>query len=333
MVRTATIALLLSGVAAAQDPAALATARAVTVEGLKAYDDGRYAEAERKLGVAYGVVKLPTIGRARARALVELGRWVEAAELYLEVARLPVTSGDPSAQLRAQQEATAERSALVPRIPKLVVSIEGVEARAVTASVDGTSVHSSLLSEGFLVDPGTRRVSVVLGEQQQSREFVAREGQTETLRMRFGPAAAAPGAAQPTSSPDEASSASREPLAAAHADVSERGTHQRTVAWLGLGLGAAGVATGVVTASMALSKQAELEDEGCREGHCYNDQQRDVDAYQAFRSVSTAGFVIGGLGLVGGAVLLITSPRKRSVAGPGVVPWVSVGSAGVAGRF
>ena len=70
--------LLLSSVAAGQSDTTVTAAREIARQGLKAYDAGRYEEAADKLSRAYAVVKLPTLALHTARALVKVGRLVEA---------------------------------------------------------------------------------------------------------------------------------------------------------------------------------------------------------------------------------------------------------------
>jgi hypothetical protein len=58
----------------------------------------------------------------------------------------------------------------------------------------------------------------------------------------------------------------------------------------------------------------------------------EVDDYNSLRPISTAGFVVGGVGVAGGLTLLLTAP-KRPETEAHVSPWLGLGSAGVSGRF
>jgi hypothetical protein len=101
---------------------------------------------------------------------------------------------------------------------------------------------------------------------------------------------------------------------------------------VGLGVGGAGLLFGSVTGLVVLSKKSALEDDGCVDARCYGDQADDVDSYNSMRTLSTVGFVVGGLGAAAGAALLLTAPSEEQT-GAALRPWVSVGAAGVAGRF
>ncbi len=85
---------------------------------------------------------------------------------------------------------------------------------------------------------------------------------------------------------------------------------------MGLGLGGAGLAVGAITGGLALSKHSSLVSQ-CSGGHCYDTQKAalsgDVDSYHTLGTVSTAGFIAGGVLAAGGLVLVLTSP-KGSVA-------------------
>ena len=99
-----------------------------------------------------------------------------------------------------------------------------------------------------------------------------------------------------------------------------------------MGVGAWGLLIGAGAGVVALKQQHELDDGGCRNGVCYEDQRSDVDNYNAMRTLSTVGFIVGGIGGAAGAALLLTAPSTAE-GGVAVSGWVGVGAAGVAGRF
>jgi hypothetical protein len=103
--------------AQAVDDAARGAARTLGYDGVKAYNAGDYAVADQKLEKAYRVVKVPSLGLWSARALVKLGRLVEASERYREVTQLEVSGGEQAVQKQAQADAQSELDSLTPRIP------------------------------------------------------------------------------------------------------------------------------------------------------------------------------------------------------------------------
>jgi hypothetical protein len=67
---------------------------------------------------------------------------------------------------------------------------------------------------------------------------------------------------------------------------------------------------------------------------------KDLDAFRSLRTVSTIGYVVGGVGIAAGVTLLLTAPESKPAAEahaaldtPRWTPYVGLGSAGVAGTF
>src|SRR5262245_17640646 len=72
------------------DDAARTKARALGYAGVEAYGNGDYSEASAKLEESFQLLPAPSLGLWSARALVGLGRWVEAEQRYRAVAALAV---------------------------------------------------------------------------------------------------------------------------------------------------------------------------------------------------------------------------------------------------
>ncbi len=105
----------------------------------------------------------------------------------------------------------------------------------------------------------------------------------------------------------------------------------RSVGWVALGVGGAGLLAGVVTGAAAGAKKGDFnESVGCRDNQCPPSQADAVDTYNALRHASTAAFVTGGILAAAGAVFLFAnlSPSDSRAA---VV--VTPGSVSVRARF
>ena len=339
--RAIALGLLLSPLAAGQSDTNVTAARQIARQGLEAYDAGRYDEAADKLSRAYEVVKLPTLALHTARALVRAGKLVEASEIYLQATRLEARGEFQAEQERAQQDAARERAELVPRIPTVVVQVEGAPPNEVTVTVDGREVPMALLGGGYVVNPGTRALLAQHAGRSVSEQVVLAEGERKSVVLRFAPQpeasavapADAPASPLPTLPPPPVAAPARTISSVpAAADTGSDGSVQRSLGWVGLGIGGAGLIFGSVTGIAVGSKKSELDAGGCVDGGCYPHQADDVDSYNQLRTLSTIGFVVGVVGATTGATLLLTAPDPEPTTAR-VHGWIGVGSVGVAGRY
>jgi hypothetical protein len=329
-------AVLLAGTPAmAQevDEATRAAARQIGREGLEAYKQGQYEDALEKLNRAYDVVKAPTLGLWTARTMVQLGMLVEASERYVEVSRLEVSGGDTALQEEAKKVATEEREALLPRIPQLKLVVEGAAPDQVQVQLDGKDVPASLLGLQRPVNPGVRKAVGKCGDETVTEEATLAEGENKSLVLRFSPAPAT-AAAPPASATTTAPATALAPTQPTADGGTSPGSAQRTAGWVSLGIGGVGVVVGGVSGAIVLSTKSKLDSsEECVKQACGPVEYDNVDRLNSMRTVSTVGFVTGGVGLAAGLTLLLTTPKARETAQPQVAPWIGFGSAGVSGRF
>ena len=102
------------------------------------------------------------------------------------------------------------------------------------------------------------------------------------------------------------------------------------------GIGAAGLVTGAVAGGLALSKRSSL-DSVCTSAHaCPLGESGDISSLQTTSTVSTVGFIVGGVGVVTGALFLLllrpSSTAEPSASGA-LVPYVGPAGAGLTGTF
>ena len=309
----------------AQTNADIMTSREIAADGIAAFDAGDYARAAARLGQAYEIVKVPTIALYRARALVQLGRLVEASELYQEATTLEGDLGKQSTQEAAQQQARQERQQLLQRIPRLKVRVEGASLDDVEIKVDDNPAAPQLLREGYAVDPTEHRIVGELRGEVVSADVALQEGETITVTLEFQ------GRGQPASAASSGSFGSQDPRA--DQSAAPRGRLQRTLGWVGIGAGAGALAAGGVSGLISLSKSKQLDDAGCDASHeCYEDQEKDVTAHNRAQVIANVGYVTGGMLAATGLTLLLTAPRGKPQQAR-LAPWVGWGQAGVRGRF
>jgi hypothetical protein len=105
-----------------------------------------------------------------------------------------------------------------------------------------------------------------------------------------------------------------------------------TLAWVSFGVGGAGLTLGVIAGLVAGGKHSTLE-EVCNNpaATCPPAYAEDLDAFHTWRTISTIGYVVGALGVAGGATLWLTAPRARNGTATGL--WLGPTSAGITGRF
>lgn len=303
------------------DDATRSAARSLGYEGINDFQAGKFATASDKLDRAYRALQVPSLGLWSARALEKSGKLVAAAERYLEVQRLDATGGDVAVQQKAQADAQTEYAALEPRIPSIVIRIEGAKEDAVSVSVNGVAVPSSILGVKRLVDPGEVKVEATFEGQTLNESRTLREGESTTVVLEFS----ASGAAAPSKQPEPGVA-----TASVTADEPASGS-ARTLGFVALGLGGAGIVVGAVTGGLAMSGKSSLK--GCEDTRCPPSQQSDVDSYNRFRTISTIGFIGGAVLAATGVVLVLSSPKRTdaSVAGTRVAlsPWLGGGVAGL----
>ena len=316
------------------DDANKAAARNLGYEGVESYQRGDYAGASERLERAFQVMRAPSLGLWSARASEKLGRLVEASERYLEVTRLEVGAGEAAVQKQAQAEAATEREALLPRIPSLLLKVEGAERSALQCSVDSVSVPAALIGVGRPVNPGAHRIEVRFGAQTKIEQVTLAEGEKKEVTLRFD-AASKPANPQPpaTSAVTAAERSAVAPISRS-TSVSRSSSMQRSLGFVAVGVGGAALVGGGVATVLALNKRSSISQQ-CPNDECLPSAHAGADSYNALRTLSSVG-VIGGavLGSVG-VVLLLTAPATSEAhANPGQLKaWVRAGSAGISGSF
>lgn len=305
-----------------------ATARQLGEEGAALFAAGDHAGALKKYEVAYALVPVTTLGVRIARSLDKLGKLLAAEAKYRAVLAMDLPANAPAVHVEAKEQARAELAALEKRIPRIVVEPEGdADADGTTIAIDGTDIPRGAWKTKRAVDPGPHRIVLVRGDRQTVKDVRVEEG--ETLRVGL----AAPGAVQPPTAATTAPPAASSPPPASHTEPrprppSDDGT-RRTVGYVALGVGAAGLVLGAYGGLSALSKKGSL-DERCKDG-CPPSAFDDLDRYDTARTLSTVGFLVGAAGTTAGVLLLFTDVGKGSSTRTS--GYVGPGSVGVRGAF
>jgi hypothetical protein len=242
---------------------------------------------------------------------------VEASERYLEAVRAEI-SGDRELQEQAQKDAAAEREQLLPRIPTLSITVEGPSCDKLELSLNGQSLSAGLVDTPLPTNPGPVTVVARCNELEASETIELAEATQRQLTLQLAPTGAA-GAPAPGQE-------------AAPSDVgpaSKQARWQPTAGWISIGVGGAGIVLGAISGGIALGKVSEL---GCdSSGACPGASDDELASANTLRTVSTVGFIAGGVLAAAGVTLLLTAPKRSDAAY--VSPYITASSIGLRGAF
>lgn len=278
-------------------------ARVLAQLGYDLFMDGKYEEAVAKLDQAESIFHAPTHLELAGRALEKLGRLLQARDRYRRAVAEPPTPRSSKGFQKSYAEAKKALDALEPRIPSLQVKLAGVLADKARVSLDGKPVPAADLQSPKDLDPGTYTLRVEAdGMNTEVRVVTLAEGSHQTLELSLTPRVVA----------------TRGPLAPG---------------LVGLGAGAAGIALGAVAGALSLGAVDELN-KSCPDKRCPSSQAGTLDQAKTLSTVSTIGFVAGGVLAAAGGVLLVVRPGgTKSTTGRWVSPTIGPGHVGLEGVF
>jgi hypothetical protein len=260
---------------------------------------------------------------------VGLRKFVEAQETYLRIIREGVPPGSPPAFTKAFQDAQKEIKAIPPRLGWVTLTVSG--ANAFIVSIDSTEVPKAALDVKRAVNPGNHVVKASAdGYVANETTFTVGEGESAAVSMTLEPMPTSPSAKAPTP-PTAKTTITTASGAQIGADGRPRASTQRTLGFVALGIGGAGLVAGSITGLMAISRHGELQTR-CPGGACPPEEQKTLDNYRTFSTVSTIGFIVAGAGAIGGMTLLLTSPNPREGHAQ-VSPFISPTSVGATVTF
>lgn len=281
-------------------------------EGLAAEKAGRWQAAADAFQRA--VADKPTAHAEYHLALAEekLGHFVSALAHFDAAERAATTQKAHDVRAGAAKHAAEVKK----KIAKLTIDVDSRPGLVVT--LDGKQVDDADLGRPIDVDPGAHSVTAAYRDGDAVRRSITLgEGASDSVALE----------------PAKRAAKHREHGDGAEAPaVSTADSH--TLAWVSLGVGAVGVAAGSFFALQAKHQRDELRDY-CPTNECGPEAQATLDTGKRNANVATGAFVVGGVGLALGAVLLLgdSSSDAKASAGPSVRPFLGLGSAGAVGRF
>ncbi len=305
-----------------------ATARTLAQEGYVALRDKDYATAADRFGRALALVHAPTLLRDLARAQVGLGKLVDAHENYSLIIREGVAPDAPASWVQALADAKAEIVAIPPRLPWVTITVTGPSEPTVT--IDGVAVAAASLGVKRPADPGRHEIRAsAKGFYTAKRVVTLREG--ESVNIHFDLEDAPPDAPPEPEETDE-------PFAEPPPEPAWR----QPAIISAFAVGGAGLVLGSVTGVMAITKHSKLKT-GCPDATCGPAYQSELESYHTMGTLSTIGFIVGGVGVTTGVALLLVKPPASVQADTGqrhvprsalrVTPFIGLTGAGVEGTF
>jgi hypothetical protein len=257
---------------------------------------GKYAEACPKLAESDRLDHGMATQFRLAQCYEQIGRIASAWSLYVGVADEAKQAGNPDREAVARRAADALR----PRLPMLTIVVAEDVARISRLEIkrNGSLVGRGAWNVSVPVDPGELTIEAAGSRKKPWQgKVVAKEGKAVRIEI----PALEDGPESMTSTPEDAGST---------------GSGQRTGAIIAGSIGVAGVVIGSIYGARTFSKWDDTL------SHCQNGDVMRCDAEasglhdEAVTSgtVSTIGFVVGGVGLAAAAVLWFTAPSSKPAA-------------------
>jgi hypothetical protein len=317
----------------AEGDADKSTARDLATEGQAAFEKKDFKTAEDRFRRADALFHAPTIALGLARSEAGLGKFVAAQESYNKVIQYGAPAGSPPAFGKAVADAQNEFNSVAAKVGSIVITVSGTDNP--TVMVDDVAFPVAALGTKRAIDPGSHTIKAsASGFKPVEAKAVVPEGgaaRDVLLTLEKDPNAVAvvdPRTDQPKNTGSQGG-------APPPAERSSGGSLNKTLGYAALGLGGVGVVVGSIGGVLALGKHATLETSCKSATGC---KPSDIDSYHSVGTISTVGFIVGGVGLAAGAVLLLTAPKStESKTGKFITPYVGPGSSGVnvgaVGRF
>jgi len=216
--------------------------------------------------------------------------------------------------------------ALNAQIPTIIFQAKdgaGKDIMAVKVTMDGEALAERLEGTSLSIDPGNHTfVFETPGQPTVTEQLVITEGEKDRReRIVFGaasPAGGVPGTPAPTPG-----ALPTTPELGASSSSSGLGT-QKILALVAGGVGVVGLGIGTAFGVMAMSQKSDAQS-ACPGSQCATqDGLNKWNNAGSTGNVSTIGFVIGGVGIAGAAVLWFTAPSSGGSStqvgfGPGVL--------------
>jgi hypothetical protein len=252
----------------------------------------RFSAAAELFRQADAAFHSPVFVVFQAQATEREGRLVAARALLQKVIDEELAEYAPDAFRQAQQDAKKRIAALDEKIPTITLQVSGGDGAII--SLNGEALDAARAGAPLQVDPGSYTVEASNAGRSDSTSVEVAAGDRAVAELDVSDPVAVTG---PGPGAGDGGSGSGPP----------------TWVWptVAYGVGGVGLIMGVAAGGAFLSKQSSLKETCESDGDgdpntCPPDQQSEGDSVKTLGNVSTAGWVIAGLGAAVGTVLLFT---------------------------
>lgn len=271
-------------------------------QGVQLMKDGKYDEGCPKIAESQRLEPRPGTLFTLAECLAKQGKIATALARYEEYLRVfSRMSPDQRVQQRGRNEiAEAKRAELESKVPSLKIVLPAGAPPGSKVVKDGVELGQASLDTWLPVDPGDHvfLVQIPDGGRRETRAKIA-IGQKLELTLLVP---AAEGAAPSPGDPPR-------PAPVTDPGGARGETKSNTLAWIAMGVGAAGLLTSAVTGALVLSKKSTIDENCGVDGDpaaCNSEGKSAADSAQTLALVSTIGFAVGVVGIGTGTALMLT---------------------------
>jgi hypothetical protein len=299
-------------------------------EGRDLMAAGNYAEACPKFAAAAQLSQTAGVRLNLAECYAKLGKTASAWAKANEALSIADRAGDAAAASVAHQQ----MSALGPKLCHLTIVVERDTAPpGLEIALDGEKIPAAVWGTALPVDPGPHEVTATApGHQRASTKATLTGDAAQATVTVPSLAAALDGSAAPPPATDAVA-----PAAESSGGWSRSTAH--TLALVSGGLGVVGLGIGTAFGLDASSKKSQYQQHEAG-GHCIDPQCATISqSALSSATVSTIGFVAGGVLVAAGAVLWLTAPTgpAQDAQGGGIAIVTTAGPqgvhAGISGSF
>jgi hypothetical protein len=290
----------------AHSAADLAQARELFQAAMSQRDSGDAEGSLEKFKSAHALGGTPLTGLELGRTLMMTGRLVEANEVFLSVARIPVSNQETARSTAARTEAAQLAKKVHARTPAVTIKVVGASPDAVTVTLDGETLSSAALVAPRFVNPGAHKFAATApnGDHAESNVTLA-ESTPANVELKLVPAPSAPPPPAATATAPQPAQTTPE----APASSPSYWTGRRI---LGVGVAAAGVVGVAVGIGLGLAANGEYNTAKGEDGV---PRKNDSSSAVSEGNVATVIFTAGAVVAAAGIVVWLTAPSATTQVG------------------